>query len=308
MNKRKFEYKSNNDEIKKIKTDNVNLTEEQKKVVDIVLKGESIFYTGSAGVGKSYLLRYLIKELKLKYPEKYNVAVTASTSIAALNINGVTIHNYSNISIMNRTKDDIINKIRSNKFFQNRIIYTKMLIIDEISMLSCDAFDLINEILQEIRGNQNPFGDVQLIVTGDFFQLPPIPNKGDKRRPYELYIFLSEIWNRTFQQHILLKQVIRQSDEFVINGLNKLRLGIIESDFLKYIKGLERELICEKIIDYFTEDDDKFKCNLCNENIYIRNGGALKRHFRSKHDGIIKNYDDKYEPIILFSDKKAAKS
>ncbi|CAG8688675.1 17321_t:CDS:2, partial [Dentiscutata heterogama] len=149
MNKRKFEYKSNNE--KKIKTDNVNLTEEQKKVVDIVLKGESIFYTGSAGVGKSYLLRYLIKELKLKYREKYNVAVTASTSIAALNINGV-------------------------------------LIIDEISMLSCDAFELINEILQEIRRNQNPFGGVQLIVTGDFFQLPPIPNKGDKRKPYDLHL------------------------------------------------------------------------------------------------------------------------
>ncbi|CAG8619247.1 13756_t:CDS:2, partial [Dentiscutata heterogama] len=97
----------------------------------------------------SYLLKYLIKELKLKYREKYNVAVTASTSIAALNINGITIHNYSNI----------------------------VLIIDEISILSCDVLDLINEILQEIRGNQKLFGGVQLIVTAKDkeknFDLPP---------------------------------------------------------------------------------------------------------------------------------------
>ncbi|CAG8488996.1 17199_t:CDS:2 [Dentiscutata heterogama] len=189
MNKRKIEYKSNNNnKIKKIKTEteNVNLTEEQKKVVDIVLK------------------------------EKYNVAVTASTSIVALNINGITIHSYSNIGIMNKSKDDIINKIR-----------------------------------------------------------------GDKRRSYKLYVFLSEIWNRTFQQHILLKQVIRQSDE---------------------------DLICEKIIDYFTQNDSKLKCNLCEEIIYIRNSEALIRHFRNKHDGVIKKYDDKYEPMMLFSDKKAAKS
>ncbi|CAG8656466.1 27639_t:CDS:2, partial [Gigaspora margarita] len=198
----------------------------------------------SAGIGKSFLLEYLIEKLKLKYNNK-GVMVTATMGLAVLLIGRIMIHKFSQIGVINRTKEEIILKIKNSHFLLKHIINTKVLIIDEISMLSCDAFDLINEVLQEIHGNIKPFGGVQLIITGD------------KRKSYKLYAFLK--------------------------GLNKLRLGIINEDFMQYINSLQRELICDKIINFFVKENNMLKCINCEAIFYRRDIGDLRRYFKNSH-------------------------
>ncbi|RAL68475.1 hypothetical protein DID88_007203 [Monilinia fructigena] len=191
----------------------VQLTDEQTRVKDLVVdQGESVFFTGSAGTGKSVLMRSIIAALKKKYVrESDRVAVTASTGLAACNIGGVTLHSFGGIGLGKEDVGTLIKKIKKNNKAKLRWMRTKVLVIDEISMVDGDLFDKLEEIARGIRNNGRPFGGIQLVITGDFFQLPPVPDSNQKSRGAK-FAFDAATWKTAINHTIGLTEVFRQKD------------------------------------------------------------------------------------------------
>ena len=193
----------------------VFLSDEQKEVLDLLAgKKKSVFFTGSAGTGKSVLLREAIKVLRDKFKrEPDRVAVTASTGLAACNIGGVTLHSFAGIGLGKEAVPELVKKIKRNQKAKSRWMRTKVLIIDEISMVDGDLFDKLEAIARALRNNGRPFGGIQLVITGDFFQLPPVPDYGKIAK----FAFDGATWNTSIEHTIGLTQVFRQKDPGAFN-------------------------------------------------------------------------------------------
>ncbi|GAM34605.1 Pif1 helicase homolog [Talaromyces pinophilus] len=217
------------------------LSEEQKAVLDAVVdRQKSIFFTGSAGTGKSVLMREIIKKLRDKYrKEPDRVAVTASTGLAACHIEGVTLHSFAGIGLGKEPAKELVKKVRKNQKARNRWLRTKVLIVDEVSMVDGDLFDKLEEIARSIRNNGRPFGGIQLVVTGDFFQLPPVPETSARDAKFA---FDAATWNTSIQHTILLTHVFRQKDPVFAEMLNQMRLGKITPQTTEAFKKLSRPL------------------------------------------------------------------
>ncbi|CAE6479417.1 unnamed protein product [Rhizoctonia solani] len=143
----------------------ITLSYEQSQILDIVKKGRNIFFTGSAGTGKSVLLREIIKALRKKHGKAQDaVAITASTGIAACNIGGVTIHSFSGVGIGEGTPENLALKVKKNKNALSRWLRCKVLIIDEVSMLDGDLFDRLARVACIIRKSPKPFGPSSLLL------------------------------------------------------------------------------------------------------------------------------------------------
>lgn len=188
----------------------VCLSEEQRKVLNLVTEEtKSVFFTGSAGTGKSVLLREIIKTLRVKYKSQPDrIAVTASTGLAACNVGGVTLHSFAGIGLGKEDIPILVKKIMRNPKAKNRWLRTRVLIVDEISMVDGELFDKLEGIARTVRGNGRPFGGVQLVITGDFFQLPPVPDSGRVAK----FAFDAATWNTSIDHTIGLTQVFRQKD------------------------------------------------------------------------------------------------
>ena len=188
----------------------VFLSDEQKAVLNLVCeKSKSVFFTGSAGTGKSVLLREIIKMLRDKHrlqPDR--IAVTASTGLAACNVGGVTLHSFAGIGLGKESAPELVRKIKKNAKAKQRWMRVKTLIIDEVSMVDGELFDKLEEIGRMIRSNGRPFGGIQLVITGDFFQLPPVPDYGRASK----FSFDAATWNTSIEHTIGLTQVFRQKD------------------------------------------------------------------------------------------------
>ena len=225
--------------LKQSKIARVFLNEEQRFVLDMVVKNRtSIFYTGSAGTGKSVLLREIISSLKKMFgKDREKVAVTASTGLAACNIGGVTLHSFAGIGLGKEDVPTLIKKIRRNKRAKSRWLRTKILIIDEISMVDGDLFDKLEEIARELRRSDEPFGGIQLIITGDFFQLPPVP---EQEQISSKFSFEASSWKKVIEETICLHHVFRQKDEEFVGMLNEMRLGKLTDQSILNFKNLER--------------------------------------------------------------------
>jgi ATP-dependent exoDNAse (exonuclease V) alpha subunit len=144
----------------------------QSTALKILSEGRNVFLTGSAGAGKTYVLNQFIAKMK---EENKSIAVTASTGIAATHLEGQTIHAYSGIGIRSSLSDDFFEQFSFKRFKAPNIRSTEILIIDEISMLSDIQFQMVDQVLRKVkRRSKLPFGGVQIVVCGDFFQLPPI--------------------------------------------------------------------------------------------------------------------------------------
>lgn len=191
----------------------ITLSEEQQRVLELVVhQGKSVFFTGSAGTGKSVLMRAIIAELRKKYlREADRVAVTASTGLAACNIGGVTLHSFGGIGLGKEDVPTLVKKIKKNAKAKTRWLKTKILIIDEVSMVDGDLFDKLEGIARMMRNNGRPFGGIQLVITGDFFQLPPVPDYEKKARDVK-FAFDAGTWSTAIHHTIGLTEVFRQKD------------------------------------------------------------------------------------------------
>ena len=188
----------------------VFLSDEQKSVLDLVTeKNKSVFFTGSAGTGKSVLLREIIKVMRDKHKhEPDRVAVTASTGLAACNVGGVTLHSFAGIGLGKEAAPTLVRKVKKNMKAKTRWMRTKILIIDEVSMVDSELFDKLEEIARLIRNNGRPFGGIKLVITGDFFQLPPVSDYSRASK----FAFDAATWNTSIEHTIGLTQVFRQKD------------------------------------------------------------------------------------------------
>ncbi len=161
----------------------------QSSALDILQTGQNVFLTGSAGSGKTYTLNQYINYLRAR---RVPVAVTASTGIAATHMNGTTIHSWSGIGIKDELSERDLTNLSRKQFLADRLKDTAVLIIDEISMLHAKQLNLVNQVLKHIRKNDKAFGGIQVVVAGDFFQLPPIGSRGESNR--DKFAFMSEAW------------------------------------------------------------------------------------------------------------------
>lgn len=189
----------------------------QEQALEILKMGQNVFLTGSAGSGKTYLLNKYIAYLK---ENNIQVAITASTGIAATHMDGRTIHSWSAIGIKSNPTKKEFNSIIYNEDIQKRINNVKVLIIDEISMLDAKRFNLIELVCRTIRKNSAPFGGLQVILCGDFFQLPPVPTKGE---PPPEFAFNSNAWEKLNIFVCYLQKQYRQEDSRFLDVLNDIR-------------------------------------------------------------------------------------
>ena len=187
----------------------------QSSALDTLKTGQNVFLTGSAGSGKTYTLNQYINYLRAR---RVPVAVTASTGIAATHMNGTTIHSWSGIGIKDELTDRDLTNLSRKQFLADRLKDTAVLIIDEISMLHAKQLNLVSQVLKHVRKNDKAFGGIQVVVAGDFFQLPPIGSKGESNR--EKFAFMSEAWLDAKFHICYLSEQHRQVSEVANGGIN----------------------------------------------------------------------------------------
>ena len=204
----------------------ITLTSDQRRAISLMDQGKNVFVMGSGGTGKSYLVD-VYYDMAVKYYGQDRVYKTSTTGVSAILIGGKTIHSWAGIMLGKKPVEEILQKMKYP--IKLRWRKTKVLFIDEISMLHPDVFDKLNEIGKALKGSHKPFGGIQVIITGDFFQLPVV--KSSK------FCFESESWREVVKETIHLKKIIRQTDKTFQDMLNEIRLGICSEETSRILRS-----------------------------------------------------------------------
>lgn len=198
----------------------------QQQSLSILKTGASVFLTGEPGSGKTYVLNQYISYLR---KHQIHVAITASTGIAATHIGGVTIHSWSGMGVKSKITDKELDALEGRRYLWKRFEDVKVLIIDEISMLSADQFETLNSICQAFKRNKLPFGGIQMVLVGDFFQLPPISKKEEKE--HVQFAFETHAWKNLKPLVCYLEEQHRQDEGSLLGILQAIRKGGIDDGF-----------------------------------------------------------------------------
>lgn len=247
--------------------DGIKLSTEQLAVADKAINGtDNLFITGSAGTGKSFLMQHVIRVLE----ETCRVAVTASTGMAAAHVGGSTLHSFAGIGCGIKpggTVQELLATIQKNKRLQSKWNKLDVLFIDEISMVDSDVFSLVDQVGRGLRKRQDrPFGGLRLILSGDFFQLPPVqlgklswasaPSEPTKKG----FAFECTAWNESNIQVLHLSESHRHhSDPDFASLLEEIRFGRLSK--------ISLDILNKRNVDYTPPPDDKIKPT----HIYCRN-------------------------------------
>ena len=216
-----------------LQTSGLKFNERQQHAVDAACDGKNLFITGPGGTGKSATIDRIIRVLKQMGRQ---VAVCASTGIAAVNIGGCTIHSFLGTAL-SKDVTDLVSFMGNNGHVPTkhaeRLNTVDTLVLDEVSMLTGDYLTMADLWIRMARihrlaGTYKPFGGMQLIISGDFLQLPPVETRDDSFE--HQYAFQSPVWSRLDAELVQLTHVFRQSDREFIHHLMRLRRGIVTPD------------------------------------------------------------------------------
>ncbi len=199
----------------------------------IMKTGVNIYLTGSAGSGKTYLLNKYIHYLE---DHDIPVAVTASTGIAATHMNGMTIHSWSGIGIRNKMDERDLDQLEEKKYLWKRFEKARILIIDEVSMLHGSQLDMVERVCRKFKRSDTPFGGLQVILSGDFFQLPPI-NKSINQEGQSGMVFESTAWQSLNPAVCYIEEQHRQEDDNLTEILNTIRGNCMEQKHIEQLQS-----------------------------------------------------------------------
>lgn len=203
----------------------------QRDALNILKTGANVFLTGPAGSGKTYVLNEYIKYLKQHH---VTVGITASTGIAATHMGGVTIHSWSGMGVKNDLSEYELQALADKKQLVTRFEETGVLIIDEVSMLHHFRLDILDQIAKKLRKNDQPFGGLQVVLCGDFFQLPPVSRYGD---PDTHFVYRSIAWRDGKFTVCYLHENYRQQNDPLVNILNEIRSGEVSDEVREELKN-----------------------------------------------------------------------
>ena len=246
------------------------MNDKQLEAFEIVKNNKNLFLTGSAGTGKSYTIKKIIE-----YFERIdrNYALTALTGCAASLINGSTLHSYLYLGI-NKKLDEIYKDILKYRPKYNKLKSLETLIIDEISMMNNELIELVDSLLKMIKNNNKPFGGIQLILIGDFHQLPPINGN---------YCFTSDIWEKLNLRKVILTELIRQKDDIELQEiLEEIRTGKLSDKSYEKLNNLKNTV--------FNGEIKPTKLYPINVNVDKINESAFKKLLK-KNNNEYKSYE-----------------
>jgi ATP-dependent exoDNAse (exonuclease V) alpha subunit len=190
---------------------------DQALALEIMLEGHSVFLTGPAGSGKTYVLNNFIRQVKRM---GRSVAVTATTGLAASHLGGSTIHSWSGLGVANELPPNFVANLSKSRAEIMR--KTDVLVIDEISMLHDFRLDMVDQAARLVREDNRPFGGIQVVLCGDFFQLPPVSRTDE---PAARFVVASRAWQELGPVICCLREQHRQDDAAFLGILNALRAG-----------------------------------------------------------------------------------
>jgi hypothetical protein len=234
----------------------------QDQTFSILKTGASVFLTGEAGSGKTHIINRYTEYLR---EHEIDYAVTASTGIAATHIHGTTIHSWSGVGVQSDLSDDDIKHISENRYVGKRIKQAKVLIIDEVSMLDGRVLTLVERVCRRVRKLRLPFGGLQVVLVGDFFQLPPVAGKERAAQ----FAFDAEVWQILQPTVCYLSEQHRQEDRTFLGILSAIRRG--EFDEAHF------ESVSERIITLAELPDDMTRLYSHNANVDTLNAAELKK-------------------------------
>jgi len=209
----------------------------QIEALDILKSGYNTFLTGPPGSGKTFLLNKYIEYLK---KNNVVVSITASTGIAATHMGGTTLHSWSGLGIREEIDNAEARKICEKGYVRGRIKNTSVLIINEISMIKPSQFEAVNKICQFAKRSLKPFGGIQIVCSGDFFQLPPV----EKDRPTNnssttKFVNDAEAWKQMEMKICYLDEQHRTKDKKLNKILNHIRDDEAEKSKALLFKSIE---------------------------------------------------------------------
>lgn len=210
----------------------------QDEALEILKMGYNVYLTGQPGSGKTHLLNRYISFLKRRGVE---VGVTASTGIAATHMEGITIHSWAGIGIKDALSDSDLQQLLKKRRLQKRFQQTKVLIIDEVSMLHAHRLDLVDRVTRAFKNSGHPFGGMQVVLCGDFFQLPPVSKAGG---PPPLFVNRAKSWNEMGLKVCYLSEQYRQVDSEYLALLGAIRENSVDQK----IRGLLQKRYRAKIL------------------------------------------------------------
>ncbi len=231
----------------------------QKEAISILKLGHTTFLTGAAGAGKSYALREYISYLR-KHGVKY--AVTASTGIASTHINGTTIHSWSGIGIKQKLLTYELDELEEKQNLYKRWNETQVLIIDEVSMLHASFVDMLDKVGKHLRRSDKPFGGIQVVFTGDFFQLPPVVRGGNEYESTDVFAFMSKAWKEAKPVVCYLTEQFRQDDDRLSSILDAIRLGEVEEEHFELLQKASKSKHKDDHIKLYTHNENVDEINI----------------------------------------------
>ena len=205
----------------------------QSEALTILQTGANVFLTGEPGSGKTHTVNAYVSWLRSHAIEP---AITASTGIAATHVGGMTIHSWSGIGIAERMTPELLDAISSKEHVAKRLQKARVLIIDEVSMLSGSVLEMVDAVLREVRHSELPMGGIQTVLVGDFFQLPPV-SRGETS-----FAFQSPAWKKLNPLVCYLTEQHRQEDSAFLNVLAAIRSGEWDHTHVSVITSREAEM------------------------------------------------------------------